>query len=292
MKHLIKSIALIILLMPCIQSFSSSLYHEGTIKSNRNGTKTIIFIHGLFVNSETWDEWKVFFEERGYRVLTPDYPGHKGNPSGLRDTIDPSLKSIGFVNVLDELVKIVEALPEKPIVVGHSMGGLIVQKLVEMDLVVAGVSIDGAPPKNVKPPFSTLKAVWPAINFFKSSKHAFIGSKDWYHERFFNTYSKSESDFLFEKFAVPESRKLARESASSSFAKIDLRKPHQPLLFIGGEKDAIFSEAFTKKVAGKYKDHMAILDYKAFENRSHFIVGQEGWKEVALFVHNWLENLD
>jgi len=63
--------------------------------------------------------------------------------------------------------KFIDSLPEKPIVIGHSLGGLIVQKLVEMNKVVAGISIDGGTPKNVLPTLRTVRSMFPIINPFK-----------------------------------------------------------------------------------------------------------------------------
>jgi alpha-beta hydrolase superfamily lysophospholipase len=89
---------------------------------------------------------------------------------------------------------------------------------------------------------------------------------------------------------VPESRKIARETLLKSFANVDFKKAHNPLLFIGGMKDNIFAAEFTKKIASRYQDKNSIVDYKAFEDRSHFIAGEPGWEEVADYVLNWIEN--
>lgn len=178
-------------------------------------------------------------------------------------------------------------MPEKPIVIGHSLAGLVVQKLVEMDKAVAGVSIDGAPPKNVLAPWTTIKAVWPVVNLFKGNA-PFEGSREWYHAHFFNNFSREESDKLYDQIAVPESRKIARDTLLDSFANVDFTKPHQPLLFIGGENDTIFPSAFTKRIAGRYKHQNSVTDYKSFPGRSHFIAGEAGWEEVAEYVEGWL----
>lgn len=249
-------------------------------------SKTIVFIHGLFVNNTSWNEWKTYFEKQGYTCYTPANPSHAGNPAGLRAHIDPNLTSVGFEDVVMNIVKLIDTLPEKPIVIGHSLAGLVVQKLVEMDKAVAGISIDGAPPKNVLPPFQTIKTVFPVINFFK--RGAFMGSKKWYHYAFFNNMSRAESDKEFEKIAVPESRKIARHTLLKSFAKVDFKKPHNPLLFIGGENDNIFPASFTKRIAGAYRDKNSITDFKSFAGRSHYICGEQGWEEVAAYIQNWL----
>lgn len=254
-------------------------------------TKTIVLIHGLFVNNTSWAQWKAYFESQGYKVYAPANPGHEGNPARLRSNIHPNLTQTGFEDVVMNIVKLIDTLPEKPIVIGHSLAGLVVQKLIEMDKAVAGVSIDGAPPKNVLAPWATVKIVLPVVNFFKGNE-AYLGSKEWYHRAFFNNYSREESDLLFDKIAVPESRKIARDTLLTSFAKIDFKKPHNPLLFIGGEKDNIFSPSFTKRIAGSYKDSKSTADFKAFAGRSHFIAGEKGWEEVAEYVLNWIRKVN
>ncbi|AYQ32479.1 carboxylesterase [Runella sp. SP2] len=253
-------------------------------------TKTIVLIHGLFVNNTSWAQWKTYFEAQGYKVYTPANPGHEGVPSELRTTVHPDLTKTGFEDVVMNIVKLIDTLPEKPIVVGHSLAGLVVQKLIELDKAVAGVSIDGAPPKNVLAPWATVKIVFPVVNFFKGNQ-PYLGTKEWYHKAFFNNYTKDESDRLYDQIAVPESRKIARDTLLSSFAAIDFKKPHQPLLFIGGEKDAIFASSFTKRIAGSYKDKNSLVDFKEFEGRSHFIAGEKGWEEVAAYVLNWIKKV-
>lgn len=253
-------------------------------------SKTIVFVHGLFVNNTSWANWKTWFENKGYTVHTPANIGHDGNPANLRTNIHPALTGSSFEDVVMNIVKLIDTLPEKPIVVGHSLAGLVVQKLIEMDKAVAGISINGAPPKNVFAPLSTLKIVLPVVNFFKGNS-PYIGSKEWYHKAFFNNYTKAESDKLYEQIAVPESRKVARDTVLKSFANVDFKKPHAPLLFIGGSKDNIFHSSFTKKIAGRYKDQNSIVEFKEFEGKSHFIAGEKGWEEVAQYVLSFIERV-
>ncbi len=253
-------------------------------------TKTIVLIHGLFVNNTSWKQWKSFFEKKGYTVYAPANPGHDGHPAALRNSTHPELTKTGFKDVVMNIVSLIDTLPEKPIVIGHSLAGLVVQKLIEMNKAVAGISIDGAPPKNVFAPLDTIKVVLPVVNPFKGST-PFMGSKEWYHNAFFNNYNRAESDVFYEEIAVPESRKIARDTLLDSFAKIDFKKAHNPLLFIGGEHDHIFSSIFTKKIAANYKHTASITDFKEFKGRSHFICGEKGWEEVANYVADWIQKL-
>lgn len=251
-------------------------------------SNTIVLIHGMFVNNLSWSAWKAYFEAKGYTVYAPANPGHEGSPADLRAQIHPDLTKTGFEDVVMNIVRLIDTLPEKPIVIGHSMAGLVVQKLVELDKAVAGVSIDGAPPKNILAPLSTIKIVWPAINFFKGNS-PFTGTRDWYKKAFFNTLSDAEANQAYDAIATPESRKIGRETVLTSFANVNFKKPHVPILFIAGEKDTIFPPTLTKKIADSYRDHPSVVGYKEFSGRSHFIAGEPGWEEVAGFIAGWLD---
>lgn len=253
-------------------------------------SKTIVLIHGNFVNNTSWAEWKNYYEQKGYKVYSPANPGHDGNPAELRSKVHPGLTGTGFIDVVKNIEKLINTLPEKPLIIGHSMAGMATLKLVEMGVASAGVSIDGAPPKNVFPPFQTLKTVLPAFGFFSSNKY-FMGSTRWYDYAFFNTIPAAEKVKAFEKFAVPESYKVSRELVLNSFSNIDFKKPHAPILFIGGGSDNIFPPGLTKSIAARYKDANSQVDVKIFEGKSHFICGEPGWEKVADYILDWYENL-
>lgn len=253
-------------------------------------SKSIILIHGNFVNNTSWTKWKSHYEQKGYTVYTPANPGHEGNPADLRNRVHPALTKTGFIDVVENIVKLINTLSEKPLIIGHSMAGMAAMKLLEMGKPVAAVSIDGAPPKNVFPPFATLKSVLPAFGFF-SGKEYFMGSRDWYDQCFFNTLSLDERADAFESFAVPESYKVSRELVLNSFSNIDFGKPHEPILFIGGGSDNIFPPSLTTTLANKYKDKKSRVDLKIFQGKSHFICGEPGWEKVADYILDWYENL-
>lgn len=253
-------------------------------------SKTIILIHGNFVTNSTWTEWKQYYEQKGYKVYTPVNPGHEGAPSELRKNVHPDLTKTGFIDIVNNIATLIDSLPEKPLVIGHSMAGMATMKLVELGKAAAGVSIDGAPPKNVFPPFQTLKTVLPAFGFFSFSKY-FMGSRKWYDYSFFNTISDTEKATAFEKYAVPESYKVSRQLVLNSYSNIDFKKPHAPILFIGGTNDHIFPSSLTETIAGKYKDPNSKVAVKIFEGKSHFICGEKGWENVADYILEWYEKL-
>ena len=253
-------------------------------------SKSIVLVHGNFVNNTTWSEWKHYYEQKGYTVYAPANPGHEGNPAELRANVHPDLVNTGFVDVVNNIAKLIDTLPEKPLVIGHSMAGMATLKLVEMGKAAAGVSIDGAPPKNVFPPFQTLKTVIPAFGFF-SSKPYFMGTRKWYNYAFFNTISDAEKEEAFHKYAVPESYKVSRELVLHPFSNLDFKKPHVPILCIGGGEDHIFPPKLTRSIAGKYRDPKSTVDVKIFDDKSHFICGEPGWQDVAEYIITWYEGL-
>jgi len=253
-------------------------------------SRSIILIHGNFVNEKSWAQWKDRYEQKDYTVYVPANPGHDGNPSDLRKRVHPDLAKTGFTDVVDNITQLIDSLPEKPLIIGHSMAGMAAMKLLELGKAAAAVSIDGAPPKNVFPPFATLKAVLPAFGFFSSKKY-FMGSRGWYDRCFFNTLPDRERANAFDSIAVPESYKVSRELVLNPFSNIDFGKPHEPILFIGGGSDNIFPASLTAKLANKYKDKSSQVDLKIFDGKSHFICGENGWEIVADYILDWYEKL-
>lgn len=190
-------------------------------------SKTIVLVHGNFVNNTTWNEWKSYYEQKGYTVYAPANPRHEGNPADLRTKVHMELASTGFQDIVNHLAAFIKNLPEKPLLIGHSMAGMAVLKLSEMGLAGATVSLNGASPKNVFPPFATVKTVLPAFGFF-SGKSIFMGSRAWYDHAFFNTLPEAEKGKMFDAFAVPESFKVSRELVLSPFSNLDFARAHQP----------------------------------------------------------------
>jgi len=259
------------------------------MKDKVNGN-SIVFIHGLFQNPTSWVEWKKYFEAKGFSCHTPAYPFHEGNPEELRKNIHPDLGKLTFGEVTNSLVKFIDQLPEKPILVGHSMGGLAVQKLINLDKGQAGVCIDAAPPKGIFSfKWSFLKANLPTINPLKGNS-VFLPGTEWFYYAFCNTMTLAQTQVEFDQFVVPESRNIARSSTGKD-GEVNFKKPHAPLLFIAGEKDNIIPPSLNRKNFAAYKDKNSQKDFKEFAGRTHYICGQENWQEVADYIYQWFEKL-
>ena len=254
-------------------------------------SKTVVFIHGLFMNNQTWNGWKTLFENQGYTCYSPANPKHQGCPAELRENPPAGLESVQFQDWINELETLIGTLPEKPILIGHSFGGLTAQKLVESGHAEAAILISSAPPKGVstfKPSFirANLKVVSPfkGKSVFNPNEAKY---KKWFHSSITNTLSRAESDSLFDAFAVPESRETPR-AATKDIAKIDTQKPHVPLLFVGCLDDVIVPNVLLQKTIAKYSDPSSIVDSKFYAGKDHFICGEPGWEEVATYCLQWL----
>lgn len=254
-------------------------------------TNSIVFIHGLFMNPDSWGPWISYFENAGYSCYAPAYAYHEGRPADLRAHINPGLGKLDFGQVIEKLTAFIDSLHEKPVLIGHSMGGLAVQKLIEMNKGAAGICIDPAPPAGIFSfKWSFLKANLPTINPLKGNSPC-LPSVKWFHYAFCNTMTLEQTAREYEKFVVPESRNIPRSSTGKA-GKIDFKKPHNPLLIIAGEKDHIIPSSLNKKNFDAYKDKSSRTDFKEFAGRTHYICGQQNWEEVAGYITNWIKSLN
>jgi pimeloyl-ACP methyl ester carboxylesterase len=250
-------------------------------------TKTVVFIHGMYMNHLCWAKWVDHFRARGYTCHAPAWPGRDQPVDVLRKRHpDPQLGSLTLSGVLEHFTGIIKTLNEKPILIGHSMGGLAVQLLLQKDLAASGVAIDSAPPMGVfTTKWSFLRSNWPSITPFFSQAVPIDMSFERFQYAFVNTLPLAEQREAYDRFVVPESRRVPRESLT---ARIDFTKPHPPLLLIAGSADHIIPASLTRSNYARYKHSPSVTDFKEFAGRTHFIVGQKNWEEVANYVLGWL----
>lgn len=254
-------------------------------------TKNIVFVTGAFVNSSSWNAWRTYFESKGYKTVAPAWPFKNASTKELRkrQPHDTDLATLTLNEVIDHYIKTVKSFPEKPIVIGHSLGGLITQIIVNRDLAAAGAAIHPVPPLGVFPyEFSFLKAGWKALGLFTSLKKTYLMSfRDWQYA-FVNGMALQDQLEAYEQYTIPESKTVARGGLSSA-AKVDFKKPHPPLLITSGSEDTIIPVHLNMRNYKKYVQNESVLDYKEFPGRNHYVLGQPTWKEDADYILEWLE---
>lgn len=246
----------------------------------------VVFIHGLYMTPLCWEGWIKRFEAKNYHCLAPAYPGRDKSVQELQKP-DAGLGKLTLAGILDHLTNQINALNEKPILIGHSMGALITQLLLQRGLASAAVAIDSAPPTGVfTTTFSFLKANWGHITPFADLDSPVVMDFERFQYAFVNGMSLADQRAAFARYVVPESRHIPRESLLS--AKIDFNKEHAPLLIVAGGDDHIIPPGLNKTNYLKYKASSSVTDFKEFAGRNHFILGQKGWEEVADYCLEWV----
>jgi pimeloyl-ACP methyl ester carboxylesterase len=254
--------------------------------------KNIIFIHGMFMTPLCWEEWVPYFKKKGFTAIAPAWPERDRPIATLREAYpDPTLGKLTLTDVLISLTLQIRLMKEKPILIGHSMGGLIVQLLLRDGLGEAGVAIDSAPPAGVLSlKWSFLKSNFSMINPFVSKyRPREMPFRDFQYA-FVNTLPLLEQQKAYDRYAVPESRRIPQESLTAT-AKIDFSKVHSPLLMIAGEKDHIIPASLIKTNYQKYQFSPSKTDFKEFPDRVHFLIWQRGWQEIADYILEWLKGV-
>lgn len=249
----------------------------------------VVFVHGMFMTPLCWEHWESHYRSRGLRTLAPPWPEHESSIDAQRGA-HPNAK-LGAVT-LEQLVQhyrsILLAQDEKPFLVGHSLGGLLVQLLVSEGLARAGVAIDSAPPQGViSLKWSFLKSNWPAINPFAREADPIALSFEQFQYAFVNGLPPDEQKAAYSRYAVPESRRVGKGPTTAA-AAIDFARPRPPLLFIAGSEDHIIPASLNRRNHAKYRASGSVTDFKEFAGRTHFIIGQRGWEEVADYALDWL----
>jgi len=256
---------------------------------------TIVLIHGLWMPPLSWEDWNSRFTEKGYRVIAKAWPGLEGNIEDLRR--DPtSYASLGISEIVDHYETIIRGLDAPPFIIGHSFGGLITQILVDRNLGAAGVAIAPAPVKGIYfLPFSTLKVSFPALSNPANAHRSQALTPEQFHYAFTNNLNEEQSFEIYERYAVPGPDHVLFQAAFANFnphaptAVNFANETRAPLLFIAGELDHVSPPAVVKSNFNLYQKSTPYTEYREFPGRTHFILGQPGWEEVADFALGWCE---
>ncbi len=253
-------------------------------------SKTILFITGAFVSHHGWSEWQKYFEAKGYKTVAPAWPHKDGTAAELR-AIHPNnraLADLTLKQLVDHYAAIAASLPEKPIIIGHSLGGLVTQILLNRGFAAGAIAIHPVPPQGVIPyEFSFLKAGWKSLGLFTSMKKTYLMSfSDWQYA-FTNGMNLEDQKAAYEANTIPESKRVARGGLTSA-AKVDFNKPHEPLLIVAGGKDNIIPASLNTRNFNRYPKIGSVTEYKEFSDNNHFVVGLPEWKKVASYVAEWI----
>lgn len=261
-------------------------------------TKTpIVLIHGLWMTPKSWNTWAEYFRARGHEVIVPGWPGIDDREVADIRSNPEALRGIGLRQIADHYERIIRALPEKPIIMGHSFGGLLTQMLADRGLGVAYVGVTPGQPAGITTlPPSTLRTGFPILANPFDKNGAKPISKAHFHFTFGNDLDREASDRLWQDFAVNSYNRVFFEGVAGAFnekggvSHVDYaRADRAPLLILTGEIDHVVPPAIGRAIVKKYRStgSRAIVDYREFPGRTHRIVSQDGWQEVAEYALTW-----
>jgi pimeloyl-ACP methyl ester carboxylesterase len=253
---------------------------------------TIVLIHGFWVTPRSWEQWKDRYESKGYRVLTPAYPGFEVEVEALN--ADPSpIEAVTVPQIVEHLESVVGALDSPPILMGHSAGGVFTQILLDHGFGTAGVAIDSAPTEGVKRvPLSQIKASFPVLKN-PANRHKAVGlTFEQWNYAFTNGFPEDEARRLYERYHIPASGNIFWGSALANIHPgrddtwVDYSNDDRaPLLFISGSNDHLMPPSIQQSNAKHYKSN-TITEVKEFEG-PHLLPAWPGWEQVADYALDW-----
>ena len=264
-------------------------------RANASTAQPVLFIHGLWLLPSSWDPWAAYFEEAGYIALTPDWPDDPETVEGAR--AEPEVlagKTLG--QVADHTTQIVEALDKKPVIIGHSTGGLLAEILAGEGHAAVTVAIDPGVFRGVLPlPLVVLKGVGPFLINPRNRGKALTLTFDQFRYSWANALDEDEAMELYDKFHVAASGISLAQMGNANLnpwteAKVDIHNPDRgPLLIIDGEKDHTVPWSIANAAYKRQKQNPGVTEIVQISNRGHSLTIDSGWREVADLALNFVK---
>ena len=261
--------------------------NEQIRKANASGKTPAVFIHGLWLLPSSWDNWAGSFEEAGYAALTPVWPDDPLTVEEARANPDVFAKK-SIAMVADHTAELIAQLDKKPVVLGHSTGGLLAQIIAGRGLSAATVAIDPGPFRGVLPlPLSALKSAAPVLSNPLNKNRAVTLTLDQFKYGWANALSDEEAKQLYETYHVAAPGLALMQMANANLnpfteAKVDTKNPERgPLLIIDGEKDHTVPWAIASASYKKQRRNEGVTEIKSIPNRGHSLTIDSGWREVC-----------
>ena len=277
---------------------SISERENGEIEAaNASGNTPVVFIHGLWLLPSSWANWADLFNQAGYAPLTPDWPDDPETVEEAR--ANPNVfakKTLG--QVADHTTEIIHALASKPVVIGHSTGGLLAQMLAGRGLSVATVAIDPGVFRGVLPlPASVLKGVGPFLLDPRTRGRALTLTFDQFKYGWANALDEKEAKELYDRFHVACSGISLVQIGNANLnpwteAKVNTKNPDRgPLLILDGEKDHTVPWAIANPAYKRQKHNPGVTEVVKIPNRGHSLTIDHGWHEVAQTALDFLKRV-
>lgn len=257
-------------------------------RANESDLTPVVFVHGLWLLSSSWQPWRDFFEDNDFITLAPGWPDDPATVAEARDHPEAFAKKM-VQEVTDHYLEAIAELDQAPVVIGHSFGGLIAQKIAGEGVAAATVSIDNAPFKGVLPlPASALKSASPVLSNPANAKRGVALTFEQFQYGWANALDETEARHLYETYHVPAAGAPLFQAAFANFnpfggeTAVDSKNPERgPLLVIGGEKDHTVPPAITNASYRIQAKNPSTTEEITIPGRGHSLTIDSGWREVA-----------
>jgi non-heme chloroperoxidase len=255
--------------------------------ANASGDTPVVFIHGLWLLPSSWANWTDLFRQAGYAPLTPDWPDDPETIEAAR--AEPEvLAGKSLRQIADHTTEVIEALHEKPALIGHSTGALLAQMLAGRGLSAATVAIDPGIFRGVLPlPAATLRSAGPFLINPRTRGRALTLTFDQFTYSWANALDEKEARELYDGYHVAGSGLSLVQMGNANLnprteAKVDTKNPDRgPLLIIEGEKDHTVPWAIANASYKRQRRNPAVTEIVRMPNRGHALTIDHGWREVA-----------
>jgi non-heme chloroperoxidase len=256
-------------------------------RANASSATPVVFVHGLWLLPSSWDRWVTLFEGAGYVGLTPVWPDDPETVEEARAKPDVLAKKT-LKQIAHHTTEIINALGKKPVVIGHSTGGLLAQMLAGRGLSAVTVAIDPGIFRGVLPlPASALRAAGPFLVNPLNRGRAITLTFDQFKYGWANALDEKEAKELYDTFHVAGSGISLLQMGNANLnpwteAKVNTTNPDRgPLLIIEGEKDHTVPWAIANAAYKKQKRNKGVTEIVKMPGRGHALTIDAGWREVA-----------
>ena len=255
-------------------------------------SKTIVLIHGAWVTPASWAGFRQPFEAAGYTVHAPTWPLLDGfTPTEINESPPTGFGTLTVGKVVDHLQRFIESLPEQPILIGHSYGGLYTQLLLDRGVGVAGVALNPVLIGGIVPGPVTLTAALPILARPNGWNRPYAFTRERWFRRFANSAPRALSDEAYDSYVIPAPGRIFYQAASWIGTWVNPARRTAPLLITEGDADRLVTPYLSRSAYRIQNGSPARTDYAAFPGMSHFLIAEPGWERVAETALRWIQAL-
>lgn len=267
---------------------------EAITRISGSGRRPVVLVHGLWLLASSWRPWEQFLEEQGYAPLSVDWPNDPETVQAARNE-PQALAGTTVSEAADHLADVVASLDRRPVVIGHSLGGLLAQIVAGRGLNAATVAISPAPFKGIlSRPASTLRASFPVLRTPANRQRAVTLTPAQFNYAFANALDEADAAAIYETHHVAAAGRPLFELATanvswSSATAVDRKNPERgPLLLIGGSDDHTVPMRLVKAAYKKQSRNPGVTEIVEIEGAGHSLVVDANWSKTAAKASTFL----